>query len=102
MRTVYKYVIPEDEPETVLELPSSHKVVHVGREYRKVAVWIEVESDVYDGSNEHWAFRIFLTGERIPTPHSRHGPNYPVEAWNYVGTAFINRSVWHVYRRRCS
>jgi len=83
MRTVYKY--PLDHPVTEYELPADCKILCIHEQDSTVMVWVELETESKAPITVK-RFTIVGTGREIP------------RGSQYVGTAFIDLMVWHVYK----
>jgi len=88
MTTIYKYEIPLRG--VTVELPSVSKPLCVGVQDGKIMIWIELDTANFL-PKIHREFEVFGTGHdmRQDMGVSR----------TYVGTAFIDEFVWHIYER---
>lgn len=81
MRTVHKFPVPITDSFT-LDIPKSHKVVHLGLQDGEPFMWIEVDTDT---DARGFVFHVEGTGHRV-APHT-----------DYVGSLIMPPFVWHVY-----
>jgi len=84
MKTIHKY--PLTEKKTELELPEGSTVVCVHEQHGVPTLWIEMNLNV-NAPMKKTTFEIVGTGRLL-----KHGNE------QYIGTAFIDEFVWHVYQ----
>jgi hypothetical protein len=82
MRTIYKY--PLSIGMNVVEFPFGASIKAVGQQDGTVMLWAEVHEG---NSPEKRCFYVYGTGHLIPA------------GLVYVGTAFCDPFVWHVYEQ---
>lgn len=85
MRTIHKFDVAIGG-EVTHWLPADAKVVHAAMQKGIPCIWVELEA--YNRRRAYRKFRVFGTGEAIPTGVS------------HVGTFFDGPFVWHVYEQR--
>jgi hypothetical protein len=89
MMTIWKYEVGVTDQWHEIGMPAGSSILHVGSQGDPgvVAMWVEVPFT--DAELEGFEYRIFGTGQELPSP-----------GW-YVGTAVVPGLplVWHVYRR---
>ena len=84
MKTVWKIELGVTGEEKVL-IPMGYTVLRVGSQGDKICLWCLVDNE---NEKEEEVFKIFGTGHLV-----EDGEHY----LNYIGTAFINEFVWHVF-----
>lgn len=83
MRTIYKY--PLALGMNVIDLPFGSSIEAVAQQHGTVAMWAEVNSE---NKPETRTFYVYGTGHPIPA------------GFVYVGTAFGDPFVWHIYEQK--
>jgi len=66
-----------------IEMPQGARVLHVGAQQGNVMLWAVAD---LGKPTEHRRFRVLGTGMELPSTHL-----------GYLGTAFIDVFVWHVF-----
>lgn len=90
MRRMFKYTVPVDDQEHVIEMSALQPVLHVAAVgpgttlQRKVNFWAG-NTDQYPA--EERTFRVFGTGQPIP------------DDWSYWGTTLDGSLVWHLFEK---
>lgn len=88
MRTIYKYALSWETPQTVL-MPSGAKVLHVAFQRGGLFVWAEVEVPHSRSHEQGHVFHIVGTGHEM----------LAVNLLRYLGTVHENGFVWHIYEQ---
>lgn len=82
MITIHKYTVPVTVADRDVTMPLGAKIVQVGSQVRStVCFWAIVD---LQNESETRRFRVIRTG-------------YEIEGGAYVGTAFDNGFVWHLF-----
>jgi len=88
MKTIYKWEITVSSDHTILYIPASATVIHVGSQGgAHPVVWMELDINAPQVARK---FCVVGTGYAIPLNHV------------YIGTSFIGPYVWHVYEEVCN
>lgn len=85
MNLIYKYPLRFDEPYCPVNIPGIAKFLTFKFQNGEPTVWYEVDPK---SSEREYRFIILGTGFAVPL------------GYIYLGTDFIGRYVWHVYRKR--
>ena len=90
MRTVHKFELAIGT--TTLHLPPDAVCLHVGNQFEKLCLWVELDPACPDIANEPRDFRVFGTGHPID--------DFVGMEITYVGTAILQGGAFvaHVYQ----
>ena len=86
MTTIYKYSLLLNVIDQAIEMPSGSRILVVGQQHDMPVLWVQVDTDAKPC---HRVFVVIGTGHHVPSSDS----GVPA----YVGTAFCDPFVWHVY-----
>tara|TARA_R110002020_G_scaffold193923_1_gene394506 strand:- start:4226 stop:4492 length:267 start_codon:yes stop_codon:yes gene_type:complete len=86
MKIIYKYEIPVGGGN--IKMPYVSTALSVGVQNGSLMLWAEVDPDSSDVTSR---FEVFGTGHDIPEDMG--------VSRRFIGTAFMDSLVWHVYER---
>ena len=97
MRTIQKYEV--EVGCSSVQMPQGAKIKHVAGQGVKICLWAIVDTDRLD---ELRHFTVYGTGSGLPDGCDTNPRFDSVEERSeyYVGTAHVDRLVWHVFERR--
>ena len=78
MRTIWKYTIPVDGNSHEMLMPVSAKYLTCGVQGKNFVFWMLVEGTEVTTSDDKRTYRVFMTGEEIPSNFNK-----------YLGTAHV-------------